>query len=204
MNATRETRSELIAAARRLFARHGYAGASIRAITALAGANLGAVTYHFRSKRLLYDAVLDSVARPLREQLRAAAASAPRPLDGLAELVRSFHTQLVDNPDVPALMLHDVSLNRPTPAPVRQTMQEISALAAALIRSGQEDGSIVMGDPILLTVSIVAQPIYFGLMRERLRSVLGLDPDDPGMRRQVSDHMVEFVRRSLAASGREA
>ncbi|HUP51685.1 MAG TPA: helix-turn-helix domain-containing protein, partial [Longimicrobiales bacterium] len=69
------TRADLLAAARRLFAQRGFDGTSVRAITREAGANLGAVTYHFGSKRALYAAVLEQGLRPIAQRVRAAAAS---------------------------------------------------------------------------------------------------------------------------------
>ena len=66
------TRTELIAAGRKLFGRRGFDGASIRAITKEAGANLGAVTYHFGSKHGLYSAVLEEGLRPMAARVQAA------------------------------------------------------------------------------------------------------------------------------------
>ena len=45
-----DTKTSLLDAAEALFAELGIAGASMRAITARAGANLAAVHYHFGSK----------------------------------------------------------------------------------------------------------------------------------------------------------
>jgi AcrR family transcriptional regulator len=53
------TAAALLEAGRVLFAERGYEGASVRAITAHACANLGAITYHFGSKRDLYDRVVE-------------------------------------------------------------------------------------------------------------------------------------------------
>ncbi len=64
MNQPTPTRDRILTVARALFAQHGYRGASVRAITKEAGANLGAVTYHFGTKDALYDAVIDSLVRP--------------------------------------------------------------------------------------------------------------------------------------------
>ncbi len=55
------TRAALLDAARRLVIERGYAGASVRELTAAAGANLAAVNYHFGSReRLLTEALLAS------------------------------------------------------------------------------------------------------------------------------------------------
>lgn len=63
MNLT--TRERLVRAATRLFADEGYRGASVRDICNQAGANPGAVSYHFGGKRQLYRAVLRRAAAEL-------------------------------------------------------------------------------------------------------------------------------------------
>jgi AcrR family transcriptional regulator len=65
MNLT--TRKRLLQAATRLFADNGYRGASVRDICNLAGANPGAVSYHFGGKRQLYRAVLRRAAAGLAD-----------------------------------------------------------------------------------------------------------------------------------------
>jgi len=63
--ASPDTRTQLLDAAERLFAEHGYRGTSVRAITDLAGANLAAVAYHFGSKAELLAAVARRVIEPI-------------------------------------------------------------------------------------------------------------------------------------------
>jgi AcrR family transcriptional regulator len=200
MNETPTTRQALLDAATPLFAQLGYEGTSIRAITRGAGANLGAVTYHFGTKDALYEAVLDSIMAPLLPRLRAAVAKAPAPLDGIEAAMRGFLAHTYQSPHLPALVAHELALHHPVPSPLRRTMLGMMELLSGLVAGGQKDGSIVAGNPMLFVFSIVTQPVHLMLMRSRLRDVFALDPDDPATRRQFEDHVVQFVRRSLAAS----
>ena len=70
MNLT--TRERLLRAANRLFAENGYRGASVRDICNLAGANPGAVSYHFGGKKQLYRSVLRQAAASLADMGPAA------------------------------------------------------------------------------------------------------------------------------------
>jgi TetR/AcrR family transcriptional regulator, regulator of cefoperazone and chloramphenicol sensitivity len=54
------TKERLIGAATRVFAERGFNDTTVREISALAGANLAAVNYHFGSKDKLYAAVLEN------------------------------------------------------------------------------------------------------------------------------------------------
>ena len=59
------TREALIDAAELIFARDGFAGASLREIMRDADANPAAVHYHFGGKDGLLEAVLDRVVEPI-------------------------------------------------------------------------------------------------------------------------------------------
>ncbi len=56
------TRRQLIDAALRLFAAHGYDAVTIRALAREAGVNLAAANYHFGGKQGLYRAVVEDIA----------------------------------------------------------------------------------------------------------------------------------------------
>jgi len=62
------TRKRILDAAELIFAESGYAGASIRAITTMAGADPGAARYHFGNKDALFTAVLQRRILPLCDE----------------------------------------------------------------------------------------------------------------------------------------
>jgi AcrR family transcriptional regulator len=65
-----DTKERILDAAERLFAAHGFAGTSLRAITREAGVNLAAVHYHYGTKKDLLRAVLSRIVVPVnRERL---------------------------------------------------------------------------------------------------------------------------------------
>lgn len=61
------TKQRILGAAEGLFARHGFAGASLRQVTAAAHVNLAAVNYHFGSK----DKLIEEVFRRRLDELNA-------------------------------------------------------------------------------------------------------------------------------------
>jgi len=61
------TKERILGAAEELFARHGFAGASLRELTATAKVNLAAVNYHFGSK----DNLVNEVFRRRLDELSA-------------------------------------------------------------------------------------------------------------------------------------
>jgi AcrR family transcriptional regulator len=63
-----DTKSRLLTVAERLFAEHGFAGVSVRQLTAAAGVNLAAVNYHFGSKEGLLAAIFELRCRPMNDE----------------------------------------------------------------------------------------------------------------------------------------
>jgi len=197
MNQSEGTAADLVTAARELFAEHGYDGASIRAITQRAGANLGAITYHFGSKDALYEAAMESVTGPMRSHLRDAAGSDGAPLDRIDRVVRAMFQYLQGNPAVPRLLTQQLASIRPLPRPALDTLRANIGLMASLIAEGQQDGSIRPGDPTLMALSIGSQPIFLNLVRQALREGVEIDQDDPTTGREVVESVAHFVRAGL-------
>jgi len=97
-----DTKERILDAAEQRFARDGFHGTSLRAITAEAGANLAAVNYHFGSKETLMAAVIDRRLAPLNrrrseclEAVAAAARKENRPPD-VRGVLRAFIQPTLD------------------------------------------------------------------------------------------------------------
>ena len=73
------TRAALIASARALFARRGYAAVSIEEIVRRARVTRGALYHHFADKKDLFAAVFESVQQDLANRLLEAASAQPDP-----------------------------------------------------------------------------------------------------------------------------
>jgi AcrR family transcriptional regulator len=99
------TRRKLIAIARRLFAKKGYANTSIGDITAAAKVTRGALYHHFADKEELFRAVFEQVEEELVERA-AAAASQSRPAKRLEAAVGAFLDACLDR-DVQQIVLLD-------------------------------------------------------------------------------------------------
>jgi len=197
----------LIEAARTIFADKGYEAASVREITASASANLGAITYHFGSKQGLYDAVLASLLDPLARAVGlgqpVSADAKGSALDRIDGMVAAMFAHLAAHPDLQLLVLQHVVTRQALPGPMYDRLAAMVGRLSAEIATGQAEGSIRAGDPVLMAVSVMAQPMYFGLVSrlapDRL-SVYGGAPPPPTA---ISAHAREFTRSGLAAGTEE-
>lgn len=193
-----DTRAALLDAAKSVFARNGFDGASIRAITSEAGANLGAVTYHFGSKRELYAEVLRHGLTPLVDRVGEAAAAEGAPLERLSRVVKVFFDHLATHADVPRLLLQEVSAGRKPPPEVVSILQRNAAYVQGIIAEGWEDGTIRRSHPLFSALGVAALPIYMTVMAPLIREVAGVDLLDPATRAQAAEHVQTFVRNGLA------
>ncbi len=196
-----DTAEELVNAAIDLFSRHGYDGTSVRAITAQAGANLGAITYHFGSKEALFDAALKSVTTPMRELFNEAASSEGPPLSRIERLVRVFFMYLHEHPEFANMIAQQLAGSHPMPAPARDTLRVNLRTLTELIAEGQADGSIRAGNPRDLALSIASQPMWLSLARRVLMEGAGVNQYDPSTQEQIVESVVQFVRAGLQQPG---
>ena len=136
------TRDALVAAARGLFAAHGFAEVSTDAIVAAAGVTRGALYHQFADKTALFDAVLDAVeadiARRLAEEV--AAAGITDPVEAMRHAIRTWLDICVE-PEIHRIALVD------GPSVVgwarwREVCQRhVFGLAQALLAQGIERGA---------------------------------------------------------------
>lgn len=191
------TRNLLLDAAEAAFAEGGFKGASVRAITAGARANLGAVTYHFGSKAALFEAVVERAQGGLHQTIEAAARRPGTPAERLERVVRAHFGFLHDHPRLRRLVLQVLLLDADLPAALHHVRRAIG-IVAGVIGEGQKSGAFRAGDPQLLAISVMTQSIMFNLMRPMLRRGPGLDLDNAAVRRRVLDHALGFVGAGVA------
>lgn len=85
------TKERILGVAETLFARHGFAGASLRQVTAAAKVNLAAVNYHFGSKESLIEEVFRRRLDELNtHRLAALAATESKPERTLEDVLQAF------------------------------------------------------------------------------------------------------------------
>ncbi|MCK5375473.1 MAG: TetR/AcrR family transcriptional regulator [Acidobacteria bacterium] len=191
------TRERLLLAASRLFAEHGYRGASVRDICNHAGANPGAVSYHFGGKRQLYRAVLRRAAAGLAEMAAppteedAEGSEAP----GMLASIRRVFARMEEDDTASRLLLRDladggtVAVESLTP-PLRAAFD---SLATALGHGDSPRGST---EGRLLFLELAAPLFLLNAAWPVIARALELAPEE-------REHLLEeMVRRTLRAHGR--
>jgi AcrR family transcriptional regulator len=147
------TRSTLLEAAALLFSERGYSGASVDAISEAAGVTKGAFYYWFHDKA--------DIARDVRHAVFEGLTSrALAHLDLEADvptLLRSGFLGFVDAlADEPAIGFLQETWRMPADADGPFDHEEGVALLAGLLRTGQERGEVVDGDPEVMAIALTA------------------------------------------------
>ena len=88
--AGKKTNDKLINIAKELFAEKGYTNTSLEEVVGLAGVTRGALYHHFKSKKDLFEAVLEEVLNDIYVQIMKASRSCKNPWDKLLVSSRTF------------------------------------------------------------------------------------------------------------------
>jgi AcrR family transcriptional regulator len=191
------TAERLLTAGRHLFAKGGFDGTSIRALTREAGANLGAVTYHFASKDALYQAVLERVFGPVREGV-CTLAEAPLPApDRIEMFIRVMFQRQRESGDLPRFMAQEIVLGDYPSKQILETVGTVVGSLSKIMKEGQREGTIVPGDPVLMALTLLSQPIYLSLMPRFLKREDLREADLPQPVGSAEAHVLAFARRAF-------
>ena len=173
-----ETKSRLLSATRRCIATKGLATTTSRDITAEAGANLAAITYHFGSKdELVADALLDALREwlaPTLEILAGDGDPATRMLVAVQTLITTFDHHRAE---APAFL--QALIEAPRMEPLRSGLVELWTDLRHLLGSDIDElrrrGDVPpFVDPDAMAALLVA--VANGLVMQ-----VTVDPDGPGL-----------------------
>lgn len=148
-----DTRSRILDAAARCFARKGFANASQDEVAAEAGVTKGALYWHFASKHDLFFALLDARCAEMDQYLPTAVASAMAagsPKAALVALISAIVRRLATDPDWPRLFIEFFGQTRDPAVRERLGQRYLQSYAdtAALIGAGIPTGVAPQGDPV--------------------------------------------------------
>lgn len=205
-----ETRAAILNAAIAEFAERGFAGASIRAIADRLGLQHPLITYHFRSKDILWRAAAEHAFAQIRSEWDVLAPE-ESDLPPLARLRREYTTLFrytVAFPEFHRFMRQETLTNNP-----RLTWAAETVLAPLLGRllpqivSAQKQGLLPAVDPILfhyMMVSLTATLSEFG---PEMQVTSGLSSEDPKVAESYWRLVEEMVfgrepKRAARAHGR--
>tara|TARA_R110002072_G_scaffold38314_27_gene111125 strand:+ start:3870 stop:4499 length:630 start_codon:yes stop_codon:yes gene_type:complete len=108
-----DTSAAIASAALQRFAAQGFEATSLREIAGDAGVDVALISYRFGGKHGLWKAIVTQAANDLRDSLESGLKNMETSSahDRLGHSTRTFLAYLLDRPEVPRLLLRDVTIN---------------------------------------------------------------------------------------------
>ena len=168
---SRNTDALLLQAGRELFPERGVHGLSVRMVAEHAGVNLGMFHYHFRSKQVFVQALLQELYDEMFAKLELAA-SGLAPVDALRGALNVLGRFARDNARLLRRLLADAMAQEPLAIEfLRANMPRHVGVLAGLVQAGQQAGLLRKLAPpqaiAFLAGSVAAPLVIGGGLRER-------------------------------------
>jgi TetR/AcrR family transcriptional regulator len=159
----------VFAAAAAEFAARGYAGANVDRIARAAGLNKAMIYYHFKSKAVLYRAILRDMFDAVRTRVAQIAASDAPPEDKIRSYVAALVEAADARPHFPPIWLREIAEGgEHVDQATFEYIRGVLAALRAIVADGRRRGRFKPVSPLLLQGGIIA-PLMFFIATERVR-----------------------------------
>jgi AcrR family transcriptional regulator len=197
------TETDILKAAVREFAQHGYHGARIVRIAKAAKCNARMIYHYFGGKEPLYIAALDSVYAAIRNREAALSLSEDDPVGSVRRLVAFTFDYFHENQDFLSITRNENMLGGKfirRSRMIQSMSHPLTASIGRLLDRGIEAGVFrFRPDPLQLYLSIVALSAHHLNNAATLSATFGADLTDPDWRAQRRDHVITMILRDLGA-----
>lgn len=200
LTAADATRQRLLEAAETVFAEKGFAGASIRAICQLAGANIAAVNYHFGDKEGLY-------AETIQRAHATCTCGIPfpewppevHPVQKLKDYIRVMMARMLEVPRLSAMQLMMREMLHPSPAGMQAVREYIRPMADILhgIIAELVPPDFSHQRRYMIGFSIVAQCLFYRQNRSTAAILVGTDAYQLFTADVLAEHVTAFTLAAL-------
>ena len=203
--AAQTSRDNILRAAAKVFAKHGFAGGRIEQISTAAKSYDRMIYYYFGSKEALYIAVLEDTYRRMNAAEQALALDVQQPMQALGELIRFVWRYYQKNPEFITL-LNTENLHRGKYIAKSERAREYSspviAITDSVLRSGADLGLFRADLDARDVYLMIASMAYFYLSnRFTLSAFLGENLEAPAALAHWEGFVVDAVQRTCAHHG---
>jgi len=202
----RDSRGDILRAARVEFAARGFAGAGVDRIARRARVNKAMVYYHFASKLGLYRAVLTEGFRDLTAEAGAAVDAAAPAFDQLDAYVRAILRTVERHDYIVPIMLREIAAGGRNldPEAMRQ-MVGIFSVVRGILERGAGTGELRPMHPLLTHFLILGSAVLYTAnepIRVRIKQLRlpGGPSDVPIGSEPFVDYLNTVLRRTLGAT----
>ncbi len=199
----RDSRADVLAAARAEFAARGFSGAGVDRIALEARVNKAMIYYHFTSKIGLYREVLRDGFRRLTDDARAAIAEAPSAIAKFDAYIGSLLRTARRHPHIIPIMLREVAGGgRNFDRETLRLMSGLFLVVKEILDEGQSAGEFRAADPMLTHFMVMGSTMLY-VANEPIRAqvrrahVLRRTAEIPSGNAAMAKHLGTVLRRTL-------
>lgn len=179
---SQETRAAILDAAVSEFADRGFDGASIRDIAQRSSLQHQIITYHFRSKDILWRAAAEYTFKRIQEEWDTLAANPTdrTPSESLRLEYRTLFRYTVAFPEFHRFMRQAALTDNPRLGWVAQTvLKPLLARLLPKIQAAQDDGALPRIEPIVFHYMMVGLTAMLSEFGPQMKVASGVSSDDP-------------------------
>jgi TetR/AcrR family transcriptional regulator len=193
-----ETRAAILAAAGRIFAKAGLAGARTDAIAAAAGVNKALLYYYFKSKESLYEAVVEDHFSEFNRQALAVL-TAPGPARAILLRYVSLHFDFISarHRNAPLHQQTMMSGGKFAGRLVKKYFRSRGEAFDKLLARGMRDGEFHRADRFHTAVSVVSLIVFYFSAAPVLQLMGHEDAYSPVNLRRRKKQILDFIRLGL-------
>jgi len=200
------SREKILDVAEARFAQRGYAGVGLREVAEAAGLGKSSLFHHFRSKAVLYVAVLDRVIARIDERLAPFLASPGSAADRLERAVDALVDALVEHPTTARLLLRGLFEDDDFPedaAPEAEALERrLGAMVARLqseVQRGVDTGELRPVSPAHTLQTLIGATVYHFASGDFGEEITGGALFTAEAVRRRKDEVKAFMRSGLGA-----
>ncbi len=199
-----DTRAAILAAAERIFAEAGLAGARTDAIAARAGVNKALLYYYFKSKDTLFHAVLEDHLKEFYRQGMETLGTGGSARATLLRYVSMHFDFIASRPYYPRLFQRlTMTGGRPLARLAERYISPLGRKLAEVIRHGMATGEFRPCDPQHTAISLAALTVFYFSAAPVVRVVGHLDPYATANLRRRKEEVLRFARYGLFSNPEE-
>lgn len=193
-------RAELLVAAKRLFARQGLSGTSIRDIAQAAGLNSSLISYYFGGKEGLYRTCLQQIGEA-RLQMTRKILQVPNSIEEFSVRIRMYIENLfelhMEDRDAGLILLREYDrLHSPAEKIFSETFLQNFDLIIEFFEGAQKNGIVDKNKDAFVLASILFGAITSQMQLDHLKEKsYGKTIRDPEERRKIEDHIIEIFKK---------
>jgi hypothetical protein len=149
---------------------------------------------------------MEAVFEPFEARLaaaRTAARAEERVFDRVRCIIEAVFDHLETNPDLQYLVLQNVATRHAVPAALGRLMSNVLPELVGHIAHGQAEGSFRTGNPVLMAISAMSQPAYFGMVGSFGPAGVADTVRRPVDATSIRAHALAFIEAGLARPGAE-